>query len=57
MNVGQTIKNQRQAARGRIKETIGRASGNRRMEREGRADRTLGSLKQAATKVREAFRF
>jgi uncharacterized protein YjbJ (UPF0337 family) len=42
--------------RGKIKKTAGRAVGNPRLEAEGRADQTEGNLKQAAEKVKDAFK-
>jgi uncharacterized protein YjbJ (UPF0337 family) len=41
---------------GKLKKAIGRAVGNPRLEAEGRADQTSGSLKQAGEKVKDAFR-
>jgi uncharacterized protein YjbJ (UPF0337 family) len=38
-------------AKGRIKEAMGSLSGNRRLQREGRADQAKGSAKKAANKV------
>lgn len=43
-------------ARGRAKETVGRAVGNRRMTAAGRAERGKGSLRQAKEKIKDAFR-
>jgi uncharacterized protein YjbJ (UPF0337 family) len=42
--------------KGQIKEATGRATGNRRLEDKGRADQTRANLKQAAEKVKDAFR-
>jgi uncharacterized protein YjbJ (UPF0337 family) len=42
--------------KGKIKKGAGRATGNPRLEAEGRADQTSGSLKQAGEKVKDAFR-
>ncbi|WP_431962248.1 CsbD family protein [Nocardia sp. bgisy134] len=45
-----------QAARGRMKKFLGRATDNPRLSAEGRRDQFLGNMKQAAGKVRDAFR-
>ncbi|WP_067849094.1 CsbD family protein [Nocardia lijiangensis] len=45
-----------QAARGRVKKFFGRATDNPRLSAEGRRDQIVGNLKQAADKVRDAFR-
>ena len=40
--------------RGRAKEAFGRLTGDRSLEREGKADRAAGTLKNAITRVRNA---
>ncbi|MEV0032900.1 CsbD family protein [Nocardia sp. NPDC050793] len=45
-----------QAARGQVKKFFGRATDNPRLSAEGRRDQVFGNLKQAAGKVRDAFR-
>jgi uncharacterized protein YjbJ (UPF0337 family) len=50
------LKNKTEETVGRVKEDAGRAAGDRELEREGRAERTKGSLKQAGEKVKDAFR-
>ena len=42
--------------KGTVKEGAGRATDDERLEREGRADRTKGDLKQAGDKVKDALR-
>lgn len=56
MSMGRTIRNRTQTVTGRIKEYVGRATGNRRLQREGRADRVAGNLKQSGEHVRDAFK-
>jgi uncharacterized protein YjbJ (UPF0337 family) len=41
--------------KGRAKESAGRMSGNRRLEREGKADRMSASLKRGIDRVRDAL--
>jgi uncharacterized protein YjbJ (UPF0337 family) len=47
-------KNKAQAAKGKAKETIGRAVGNERLEAEGKADQVAADVKQAGEKVKDA---
>ena len=42
--------------KGRAKEAIGKAVGNRRLEREGKRDRTVGALKGKISKVENRVR-
>ncbi|WP_367128435.1 ATP-grasp domain-containing protein [Saccharothrix sp. HUAS TT1] len=42
--------------KGKVKETTGRATDDRDLEAEGRGDQVKGNLKQAAEKVKDAFR-
>ncbi|MFF3746593.1 CsbD family protein [Streptomyces kronopolitis] len=42
-------------AKGAAEETLGRAMGNERMAAKGRAARSSGDLRQAATQAKEAF--
>jgi uncharacterized protein YjbJ (UPF0337 family) len=41
---------------GGAKRALGRLTGNRRLEAEGRSDQAKGDLKQAGTKIKDAFR-
>jgi uncharacterized protein YjbJ (UPF0337 family) len=49
-------RNAAQKAKGQVKEAAGRATGDERLEAEGRADKTKANLKQAGEKVKDAFR-
>jgi uncharacterized protein YjbJ (UPF0337 family) len=42
--------------KGKMKETTGRAIDNEQMEGEGRLEKVKGDLKQAAEKVKDAFK-
>ncbi len=44
------------AAKGRVKKTVGKATGNRSMEAEGRGDQAKGNLRRAGQKVKDAFK-
>ncbi|WP_245649506.1 CsbD family protein [Nocardia shimofusensis] len=45
-----------QATRGNMKKFLGRATDNPRLESQGRRDQFRGNIKQAANKVRDAFK-
>jgi uncharacterized protein YjbJ (UPF0337 family) len=49
-------RNKAQELKGQAKEAAGRASNDQRLEAEGRADQTKANLKQAAEKIKDAFR-
>jgi uncharacterized protein YjbJ (UPF0337 family) len=49
-------RNKSQELKGQMKEAAGAATGNRRLEAEGRADQTKANLKQAVEKVKDALR-
>jgi uncharacterized protein YjbJ (UPF0337 family) len=49
-------RNKAQELKGQVKEAAGRASDDPRLEAEGRTDQTRANLKQAAEKVKDAFR-
>jgi uncharacterized protein YjbJ (UPF0337 family) len=49
-------RNATQKAKGQLKEAAGRVTGDRRLEAEGRSDKTKANLKQAGEKVKDAFR-
>jgi uncharacterized protein YjbJ (UPF0337 family) len=50
------LSNRVQKLRGRMKRTTGEVSGDRRLEAEGRSEEVRGGLKQAAEKLKDAFR-
>lgn len=56
MGVKDKAKNEAQTAGGKVKEAAGRATGDRSLEAEGRADRAAGNIKQAGEKVKDAVR-
>ncbi|MDQ0596154.1 uncharacterized protein YjbJ (UPF0337 family) [Streptomyces canus] len=56
MSLGQTIRHKTQAFKGRFTERVGRATRNRRLQREGRTDRVSGNLKQSGDKAKDAFK-
>jgi uncharacterized protein YjbJ (UPF0337 family) len=49
-------RNTAQKVKGEVKEAAGRVTGDRRLEAEGRGDKTRANLKQAGEKLKDAFR-
>jgi uncharacterized protein YjbJ (UPF0337 family) len=56
MTFQKKIRNKFQITRGRAKQKLGRATGNRRMRAEGLANRIGGNVRQAGEQVKEAGR-
>lgn len=54
MGIVDKAKNEAQEAGGRVKDTVGSATGDRSMQADGKADQVAGSLKQAGEKVKDA---
>jgi uncharacterized protein YjbJ (UPF0337 family) len=42
--------------KGKVKKAAGRATGNERLEAEGKTDQVKGNVKQAGEKVKDAFK-
>ena len=49
-------KNNTQRVKGKVKETAGKATGNDKLRRQGKADQAKAKVKQAGEKVKDAFR-
>jgi uncharacterized protein YjbJ (UPF0337 family) len=56
MTTTDKVKNNAQRAKGRVKETTGKVTGNDKLEAKGKSDRMKGNLKQAGEKVKDAFK-
>jgi uncharacterized protein YjbJ (UPF0337 family) len=56
MSTEDKAKNKGEQAKGKVKETVGKAVGNESMEAEGKADQVSGNLKDAGEKVKDAFK-
>jgi uncharacterized protein YjbJ (UPF0337 family) len=54
MSAGDKAKDKAQVAKGKLKSAVGRASGDKDLEAEGKADRVSGNLKQAGEKLKDA---
>jgi uncharacterized protein YjbJ (UPF0337 family) len=50
------VDNKAEEARGKIKEGVGKATDDERLEGEGKADQASSNLKQAGEKVKDAFK-
>ncbi|MFJ6198725.1 CsbD family protein [Micromonospora sp. NPDC092111] len=56
MGFDEKIGNTTENTTGKIKEGVGRATDNERLEAEGRSDQAKSNLKQAVEKVKDAFK-
>lgn len=56
MGLDDKIKNAAQEATGKVKEGVGDATDNERLQAEGQADQTKANLKQAGENVKDAFK-
>ncbi|WP_156690404.1 CsbD family protein [Mycobacterium sp. Marseille-P9652] len=56
MSATDKARNKVDQVRGRVKAAIGRATNDRRLEAEGRADQRAAHLRDAGEKVKDAFR-
>ncbi|WP_328997727.1 CsbD family protein [Kribbella sp. NBC_00709] len=50
------LRNAAEEAKGKVKEKTGEATDDRDLEAEGKTDQTKANLKQAAEKVKDAFK-
>ncbi len=56
MGAADKMKNAAQSAKGNVKDDVGRATGDREMQAEGKADKAAGSLKQAGENLKDAVK-
>jgi uncharacterized protein YjbJ (UPF0337 family) len=56
MATSDKAKNSAQQAKGKVKETAGKATGNDSLRAKGKADQVKGNLKQAGEKVKDAVK-
>ena len=56
MSATDKAKNKAQVAKGTVKESAGRVSGNTSLEAEGAGDKVAGNVKQAGEKLKDAAR-
>lgn len=56
MGLGDKIENAAEDAKGKVKETTGKATGDGELEAEGDKDQTKASFKKAGENVKDAFK-
>jgi uncharacterized protein YjbJ (UPF0337 family) len=56
MSIAKKIAHKAEAVKGGAKKIVGRVSGNRRLQAEGRRDQTKSDVKQAGAKIKDAFK-
>ncbi|WP_269451811.1 CsbD family protein [Tessaracoccus coleopterorum] len=56
MGIDDKIGNAAQEAAGKLKEGVGKATDNERLEAEGRADQAKADVKQAGEKIKDVFK-
>lgn len=56
MGYDDKIDNKSEEMGGKVKESVGKATDDERLEAEGKADQTSANIKQAGEKVKDAFR-
>jgi len=56
MGADDKLGNKAEELKGEVKEGVGRATDDRDLEAEGHTDQAKGNLKQAAEKVKDAFK-
>ena len=56
MSLGDKISNAAEDAKGKIKEGAGKATGNDKLEAEGKGDQVKAELKKAGENVKDSFK-
>ena len=56
MRNAKKIPHKAESVKGRVKKAIGRATGSRRLQAEGRGDQIKGNAKQALAKIKDAVK-
>ena len=56
MSAEDKVHNTAETAKGKVKEGVGKATGNESLQAEGHADQAKGNLKQAGEKIKDAFK-
>jgi uncharacterized protein YjbJ (UPF0337 family) len=56
MGIGDKAKHKLEEAGGQVKESTGKATGDRELEAEGKADQSSSKLKQAGENIKDAFK-
>lgn len=56
MGLDDKIKNEAEDSKGKIKETAGDATDNKKLEAEGKGDQASASVKKAGENIKDAFK-
>ncbi|AQX14628.1 CsbD family protein [Tessaracoccus lapidicaptus] len=56
MGFDDKVRNAAEEASGKVKEGVGKATDNERLEAEGQAEQTSADIKQAGEKVKDVFK-
>ena len=56
MGYDDKVDNKSEEMGGKVKESVGKATDDERLEAEGKADQTSANIKQAGEKVKDAFK-
>lgn len=56
MGADDKASNKGEKLKGKVKETVGKVTGNEKLEAEGKKDQTKGEVKQAGENVKDALR-
>jgi uncharacterized protein YjbJ (UPF0337 family) len=56
MSIAKKVAHKAEAVKGGAKKTVGRTTGNGRLQAEGRGDQVKGNTKQAGAKIKDAFK-
>jgi uncharacterized protein YjbJ (UPF0337 family) len=56
MSTEDKLNNLAEKAKGTVKETVGKVTGDESLEREGELDRAKGDLKQSGEKIKDALK-
>jgi uncharacterized protein YjbJ (UPF0337 family) len=56
MGTTDKAKNDAQRAKGKMKETVGKVTGNDKLRAKGKSDQTKGNFKQAGEKIKDAVK-
>lgn len=56
MSIAKKIAHKAEVVKGGAKKTVGRVTGSRRLQAEGRGGQAKGNIKQAGAKIKDAFK-
>lgn len=56
MGLGDKISNKAEEAKGKVKETVGKATGNEELEAEGKVDQGKSGVKQIGENIKDVFK-